>query len=84
MTAPGAVEVGEIEAHRGGGVVSEMREAAVSPDRSKHGSAADRGGVVCCGYTTVRVEHPLIFAGVSRKTETVTGHKSKEADSPIR
>ena len=39
---------------------------------------------LCCGDTTVKVGHSLISAGVSPTTETVTGHESEEADSPIR
>jgi hypothetical protein len=60
------------------------------------GSTADRGGIgeartgdhaggiTRRGDTTVKAGHPLISTGVSRKTETVTGYKSKEANSPIR
>jgi len=34
--------------------------------------------VLCCGDTTVMVGHPLISAGVSLTTETVTGHEDRE------
>ena len=34
--------------------------------------------VLCCGDTMVMVGHPLISAGVSLTTETVTGHEDRE------
>jgi hypothetical protein len=36
------------------------------------------GGILCGGDTTVEVGHPLISTGVSRMTETITGHEDKE------
>jgi hypothetical protein len=60
-----------------------MRKAVVFRSRYENGSAPDRdqaGGILFCGGTTVKVEHPLIFVRVSRTTETFTRHKGKEGN----
>lgn len=52
-----------------------------TPDRDgiREARAGDHaGGILCCGDTTVKLGHPLISAGVSLTTETVTGHEDKE------
>jgi hypothetical protein len=77
---------GDDGSHRDGGVVSEMCKAVVFRSRCENGSAPDcgrlkearAGGILCCGGTTVKVEHPLISTRVSRTTETFTGHEGKE------
>jgi hypothetical protein len=73
-----------------------MREAEASPTRGRRGSVTDCGGtrearagdhargVLCRSDTTVKIRHPLIPAGISRTTETITEHEGKEADSPVR
>jgi hypothetical protein len=49
-------------------IVEELGEACVG-DRA--------GGILCRSDTMVKVGHPLVSVGISRTTETVTGHEGE-------
>ena len=89
MTTLAAVEVGEMETTEAAELFQKCAKLQSPTPDVEYGSATDRGGIgeacagdhaggiLCRSDTTAKVGHPLISAGVSRTTETVTEHEGK-------